>query len=385
MGRYPTGALFLLPLSGPRRAIHTCQNPRSCPPHAERILVIRLGAVGDVVRTLPAASALRAGYPSACLTWLVEPASADLLLGQPWIDEVLVFPRDLLAAALARGNLSRAARQAAGFVQRMRDKRFDLVVDFHAILKSAVLGWLCGAPRRVSYATPVAREGATLFATDRAKLVPGRRSRFERNLALVRYLGVGSQSAHCPLAIPPERLGAMDRALGCGPAPVVFHPGTSDATPHKRWNAGGYAAVARSLAAEDGTRVLVTSGPAQDDRSFAEAVVRASAGAARLAPPTPSLLDLAALFARSRLYVGSDTGPMHVASLVGTPVLQLLGPTDPVENAPWSATPSRTVRIQIACNPCRRGCDAAACMRAISPEQVLDAARELTAALPERG
>ena len=108
---------------------------------------------------------------------------------------------------------------------------------------------------------------------------------------------------------------------------------------------------------------MVSVGPARDDRAFAEAVVKAAGGAARLAPQTPGLGDLAALFARCRLYLGSDTGPLHVASLVGTPVVQLLGPTDPVENAPWPGTPSRTVRVQVACNPCRRGCAAAPCMR----------------------
>ena len=93
----------------------------------------------------------------------------------------------------------------------------------------------------------------------------------------------------------------------------------------------------------------------------------------------PTLGDLAVLFAASRLYIGSDSGPMHVASLVGTPVLQLLGPTDPVENAPWSETASRQVRIRVPCSPCRRGCAAATCMRGISSDAVLAAARELLA------
>jgi ADP-heptose:LPS heptosyltransferase len=91
------------------------------------------------------------------------------------------------------------------------------------------------------------------------------------------------------------------------------------------------------------------------------------------------MADLAALFSCSRLYIGGDTGPMHVASLVGTPVVQILGPTDPVENAPFPETPSRTIRVQIQCNPCRRGCAAATCMRVIPPEAVTEAARELLA------
>ena len=96
--------------------------------------------------------------------------------------------------------------------------------------------------------------------------------------------------------------------------------------------------MARALREQEGLASVVSVGPARDDRAFAEAVVAASGGAAKLAPETPGLPDLAALFARCRLYLGSDSGPMHVASLVGTPVLQLLGPTDPVENAPWPGT-----------------------------------------------
>jgi ADP-heptose:LPS heptosyltransferase len=165
---------------------------------------------------------------------------------------------------------------------------------------------------------------------------------------------------------------------------VAIHPGTSDATPHKRWTPEGYAAVARGLREGEGVPSIVTVGPARDDRAFAEAVVKAAGGAASLAPPTPRLADLAALFARCRLYLGSDTGPMHVASLVGTPVVQLLGPTDPVENAPWPGTPSRSLRVGVACSPCRRGCAAATCMALLEPAAVLAAARALLAGGSDR-
>jgi ADP-heptose:LPS heptosyltransferase len=359
-------------------AISTCTNPRAAPPPAEHILVIRLGAVGDVVRTLPAAAALRAAYPEAELAWLVEPASASVLAGQPWLDDVIVFPREALRAALTSGHWLELAREARGFVARLRGRRFDLVLDFHAILKSGVLARLSGAPRRVSYARPFAREGAAWFATERARLAPERQSRFDRNEALVRYLGVDAPLPERPLAVPAPALARAARALGEGPAPVVIHPGTSDATPYKRWTPEGYGAVARALA-EEGVPSLVTSGPAASDREMAEAVLREAAGAAKPAPPTPTLLDLAALFAHGRLYLGADSGPMHVAALVGTPVVQLLGPTDPVENAPYPRTPSRTLRIQVACNPCKRGCDAATCMRSISERAVLSAVRALLA------
>jgi len=357
--------------------ISTCMNPLAAPPLARRVLILRLGAVGDVVRTLPAARALRLAYADAHLAWLVEPGAASLLEGQPWLDEVIVFPRDVLRDAGRRGRLVTLDRTARGFVRALRGRSFDLVVDFHAILKSGVLARLSGAPCRVSYAKPFSRESAWRFATHRARLEPPKQSRFDRNEALVRYLGIEAPLPLRALEVPVPALERVEAALGAGPAPVVVHPGTSDATAYKRWSVEGYAAVARGLLEAGGPATRVSVGPAKDDRAFAEAIVAAAGGAASLAPETPSLLDLAALFARARLYIGSDTGPMHVASLVGTPVVQLLGPTDPVENQPFPGTPSRTVRQQIACNPCRRGCAAATCMAVLHPTAVLAAANEL--------
>jgi ADP-heptose:LPS heptosyltransferase len=333
--------------------------------------------VGDVVRTLPAASALRRAFPGAQLAWLVEPPGASLLRAQPWLDEVLVFPRPELREALGGLRLRRAGGILRGFLRELRARRFDLVLDFHSIAKSGLLSRASGARRRVAYARPYGRELAWLFANATARLDPPRASRFERNAALVRFLGLEPRPAARPLAVDGALGGSAD--LGPGPAPVVMHPGTSDHTPHKRWPPASYAAVARALAAETGAPCLVTCGPARDDRAAAEAVVAAAGGAARLAPPTRGLADLAALFARCRLYVGGDSGPLHVASLVGTPVVQILGPTDPVENAPWPGTPSRTVRVPVACSPCRRGCAAATCMRVVPPGAVVEAARALLA------
>jgi ADP-heptose:LPS heptosyltransferase len=364
-------------------AISTCTNPLASLPPAQRILVIRLGAVGDVVRTLPAAAGVRASWPHAHLAWLVEPASASLLAGQPWLDEVIVFPRGALAGALRGGRLFAFAREASAFARRLRGARFDLVLDFHAILKSGLLARLSGAGRRVSYARPFAREGAAWLATDRARLAPPKQSRFDRNEALLRYLASDAVLPAQSLQVPAAALARIDEALGAGPAPVVIHPGTSDATPYKRWTAAGYGGVARALAA-DGVPCVVTSGPAASDREMAAAVLAEAGAAARPAPATPTLLDLAALFARSRLYLGADSGPMHVASAVGTPVVQLLGPTDPIENAPYPGTPSRTLRVQIGCNPCKRGCAAATCMRVIPAATVLAAARELLAGSASR-
>ena len=345
---------------------------------------MRLGAVGDVVRTLPAASALRSAYAGAHLTWLVEPASRSAVEGQPWVDEVLEFPRGEIERALRRGRLLTAARALFHFAGALRRRRFDLVIDFHAILKTGLLAWVSGAPRRASYASPFAREAAWLFANARARIAPRRISRFERNRGLVDFVAPGAAASPAPFRVDAAARARMADALGAGAPSVAIHPGTSAGTPHKRWHAAGYAEVARRLRDATGTPSIVLFGPAPSERALAETIVAAADGAARLAPATASLGELAALLAACRLYVGADTGPMHVASLVGTPVVQILGPTDPIENAPYAGTPSRTVREPVACSPCRRGCRTATCLRLVTPDSVFAAARELLA-LPARG
>jgi 3-deoxy-D-manno-octulosonic-acid transferase/heptosyltransferase-1 len=235
-----------------------------------------------------------------------------------------------------------------------------------------------GAPLRASYAHPVAKEGAWLFATHRAQLPQAKLSRFDRNAALVQYLGIDpAQLGDAILPISSRADANLELERVSRAELIAIHPGTSAATPYKRYSAEGYGKLARELKAKRHSRCIVTYGPGPDERAFADAVVAASGGAAELAPPTECIADLAALFARCRLYVGSDSGPLHIASLVGTPVVQILGPTDPIENAPFSGTPSRSLRVSLACSPCRRGCEAATCMRLVQPERVFAAAVEL--------
>jgi ADP-heptose:LPS heptosyltransferase len=341
--------------------------------------VIRLGALGDVARTLPAVSAVRAAYPGTHIAWLVDPAPAGILAGQPAIDEIIEFPREALESALAARSPTRLLRAAGHVVRALRRRRFDLVLDFHSILRSGVLSRLSGARVRFAFARPFGRELAWVFGNRRVHLAAERISRFERNAALVRSLGVDDRPSNRPLRITPAaRAKALSALEGAG-APVAIHPGSSDATPHKRYTVEGYVRVAWALARDVGAPCIVTCGPTRGDLPLARAVVEASQGAARLAPVTPTLADLAALFAACRLAIGGDSGPLHLAALVGTPVVQLLGPTDPVENAPWGRTPSRSLRAGLACSPCRGGCAAATCMRSLSAADVIAAARELLA------
>lgn len=335
-----------------------------------------MGALGDVVRTIPAQQALRAQYPEARISWLVERKAADLLRGQADLDEVLEFPREELSGALRRLDLPGLVRQLLAVRRLLRSRHFDLVVDFHAILKSGVLGWLTGAPLRVSYAPPYGREWGWLFANRRAELCEPKLSRHLRNQALLEFLAVSINGVAPAVDPDPAADDRLASVLKGGPAPILIHPGSSPGTPYKRYTEWGYGLVARRLV-DAGHRCWVATGSSPEEADLARRIVDASGSRAEIAPATPTLADLSALIRHARLFIGGDSGPLHLAALIGTPVVQILGPTDPVENAPLPSTPARSVRVSVACSPCRRGCADATCMKLIPHDSVHAAAVEL--------
>jgi ADP-heptose:LPS heptosyltransferase len=344
------------------------ENPWAAPPPARRILVIRLGALGDVVRTRFAFAGLRALYPRARIDWLVEDRAAPGLVGIRELDEIVQLPRRELRWLRP----ARSARALGALIADLRARSYDLSVDFHGILKSALLARAARIPLRVGFAPPFAREGSARLLTHAARLRARHVSRFERNAALVRYLGGEVPSAAPPLDLP-ETFG-LPAALGDY---AIVHPGTSASTPYKRWDALRYAEVCRVLRERAGLNSLVTWGPVPGERAAAEEVVASAGGAAQLAPQTTSAAQLLVLMRRARLFVGSDSGPMHLASLAGLPVVAVFGPTDPLENAPFPGLPQRVLRRDVGCNPCREGCPARTCMTAVPAAEVAGAALEL--------
>jgi len=334
--------------------------------------VIRLGALGDVVRTRFAFAGVRALYPNARIEWLVEDRAAAGLVGLPGLDGRIEVPRRRLRARHPRVALATLRE----FARELRARNYDLSIDFHGVFRSGFLAWSAQIPVRVGYGPPLAKEGSHWFQTLRAPVRAAHVSRFERNAALVRFLG-GEVPAH-PHVLALEPAATAAPALAALPARfALIHPGTSPKTTYKRWEADKFAAVARDLHARLRVPSLVAFGPVAGEQEAARAVVAAANGAAALAPATASLAEFLALLARASLFVGCDSGPMHLATLTGTPVVAIFGPTDPVENAPFAGVPARIVRRDVGCNPCREGCPARTCMRGIQAEAVTEAALAL--------
>jgi|RhiMethySRZTD1v2_1073278.scaffolds.fasta_scaffold14130_9 ADP-heptose:LPS heptosyltransferase len=307
------------------------------------VLVIRLGAMGDIVRTLPAVRLVRFALPDARIHWLAwEPWSA-LLARHPDLDGVVAVPR-----AAIRAQAKDPSRWAglAGTTRRLalqiRALSASLVLDFHGDLRSALLGRLSGAAVRLGYEGHQQKEGNRLLTTHRVPSGDRRTPRLERNLDLVRALGL-------PVRPIPDAGIEIDDAslteaktivasLGVGGEYAILSPGASLRQAYKKPPAPLFAAAARRLRRAMVTPIVV-HGPGEEEDAVS--VITASEGAAVLAPPT-GLMTLAALLSAARLFVGGDSGPLHLACGLGCPVVGIYGPTDPVVNTPWNV-PFETV------------------------------------------
>lgn len=298
----------------------------SSPP--QRIALVKLGAIGDVVNSLPLVCRLRAGLPAAHLTWIIAPLAHGLVEGHDAVDEFLVV--DVKDRDRWRPTL-----------RRLRGARYDLVIDLQRILKSGVIARATGAPRRLGFDRARTKELSWLFTNERIapNLVPG--------VTVAQYLEFADH-LELPEREPEWRLPRV--AWTERPPRVALGLGASK--PANLWPTERWAALATRLAEELGPENLaLVGGPG--DREAARAVLAGSPTGVLDAVGTLSLKQTAGLLAASEVFVAGDTGPLHMAVAVGTPVVALFGAADPDRTGPFGRADS-VLRGRAPCAPCRR-------------------------------
>lgn len=286
----------------------------------ERFLVVRLSSLGDIVHNLPAVSSLRDSFPHAHIDWLVDRKWTALLDGNPDLNEVIELDRD-------SWNALRAC------VRRLRAARYTCAIDFQGLYKSALLSFLSRARRRVGFGRPMAREpGAAFFYTQR--ILPTSCHKVDHNIALARAAGAHRTAYRFPLRVSAWAAADVARQIASSGVREFFVVSPGGGWRWKCWPPERYGELCRELEQRLGWRAVVNCGP--EERELGHAVCRAarSANPVLLATDVPQLI---ALLSRARLVVGGDTGPLHLAVALGTPVVGLYGPTDPARNGPFSA------------------------------------------------
>ncbi|MBI3329504.1 MAG: lipopolysaccharide heptosyltransferase I [Nitrospinae bacterium] len=335
----------------------------------ERILVVKLSAIGDIIHTLPAVAALRRAYPKAWLAWLVERAGAELLRGNQDLDEIVVIDTQAW-----RANWRVGFRHAWYSTRHLRRARFDLCIDFQGLLKSALFTFFSGAPLRLGFPRPLCREPlSALFTNLKGPQSDSEVHIVDQQVGLLQALGIQTPERHFPIPITEadERFATrVWRELGFSPdiPIVVLNPGAAWAT--KRWGEENFAHLSDALVRRYRAKTLLTWGPGEETRM--RRVAQAMSYRAAIAPPT-TLLQLAALLSRCTVFVGGDTGPLHLAAAVGTPTVALFGPSNPRRNGPYG--PGHVVlHRRLPCSDCyQRTCDHWECLPALEVESVLQA------------
>ena len=344
----------------------------------QRLLIVRLSAMGDIIHTLPAATALRHAFPQAVIGWIIEERWAELLCtlraprsGRRSSQRPLIDKIHAVNTAAWRSSLlsNRTWEQIAAGLSELRAVHYQVAVDFQGAVRSALLARWSGAP--VAYGAAQARENAASMWYTRQVIGRGTHI-IEQNFSLAeaiarRPLPMPRMELPCDPAIEQE----VDRRLRDHEIRefAILNPGAGWGA--KQWPAERYGYVARRLA-ENGLKSLINFGPGESE--LVHAVEAASGGAAE--GIAYSLTELIALTRRARLFIGGDTGPMHLAAALRVPVVGIFGPTNPARNGPFG-TPSIVLRNSTSLTSHARHSNPEEGLLEISSEEVVAAAQQL--------
>lgn len=332
-----------------------------------KLLIVRLGSLGDIIHAVPAQQMLTQHFPQAEIHWLTEPPYDALLHRIPGIHKLW------LADTKKWRRKPFSVGEGIRLVRSLRRQRFDAALDFQGLIKSALLAKLSGARRIIGFAAHQSREPASrYFYSETVEADDGSRPHaVEINLALAQSLGCSNNGASplIPLDIPTEAFGYVDEQLRRNNVsnPVLVNPGAGWVTKH--WPPENYAKLIRRIHQEMGHGMILTYGPGE--QGLVEKI-RTLAKPHPIASFPTTFLQLAALCRRARLLVAGDTGPLHLAVALGTPTVAILGPTSPWRNGPFNPQDPIVKRYLFCSNSYKRSCNQFICMD-IPVQEVFDA------------
>ena len=344
-----------------------------------KILIVRLSALGDIVHALPVLAAIKKAKPDAQVDWLVEESYAS----------ILSIASGLRKRIIVRASRSFATPEAVSFggllgyknaASYLWNQDYDVALDLQGLIKSAVWARISFADRVIGFDAPNLREPRAAFLYSETVTQASRPTGvhvIQKNLSILTALQIEPDAVELPLTpkAGAETLAAID-AAGGRRRYIVINPGA--AWPNKRWPPERFGALAAALRDRTGFGSLVTWGPSE--RDLADSIVQASAGAAIAAPAT-SVSDLGVLMREAGLAVSGDTGPLHIAAAMGTPLVGLYGPTWPERNGPWDPNDVVISRANVCvCHHKRQCLRGAPCINEIRLEEVVSASLQRLAA-----
>jgi heptosyltransferase I len=337
-----------------------------------RILIVKLGSIGDIVHTLPAVAAIRKAMPGAEISWVVERRSAEILRDNPILDRLIVVDTKALRRGLVSGETLRAPRQQ---LRQLRASAFDLALDFQGLLKSASIARLSGARRIFGFSSDSLREPASRILLSKTIAISKNSHVIRKNLTLAAgALGIPVPESADDMEFPiatnsAHEAEARGAELPTGGRYAILNP--AGGWPTKLWSPERFGRLADELWSHHGLHSLVTYGPGE--AGLADIVLQSSRSG-KVHPVSLSLKGFYELAKRAQVYVGGDTGPTHLAIAAGAPIVGLFGPTEWWRNGSLRADDICVERVDIDCRTdChRRACSKWICMD-IEVERVFQA------------
>lgn len=343
----------------------------------KRILIIKQSSLGDVVHTLPLAHALKRCYPTCHIGWVVQRGFSALLEPDPAIDEIIpIFIPSTSDPNAGKGAIQAAAKATWKTLKdlraRFRARPYDLVLDLHASFRSGLLALTNPGGRRIGFAD--AKELNTWFQHDRLSPEADKPHAVDKNLLFAGFLGCPPEPEDFRIAVSPDAREKMigflaESGVRSGQKIVYANPAARWET--KFWTIPAWAEFA-DLVIERLDATIVFGG-SPEDSSYIHAIAGRMKRTPVIAAGRLSLSEAVALLDASDVYVGVDSGPMHIAAFVGIPVVALFGPTDPAKVGPYTKTGSVIRRIDLNCLACRkRSCKNRICLEGITAETVFE-------------